>query len=397
MSSDREPALEVFFSYSHRDEDLRDALETHLALLEREGAIRTWHDRRIGAGREWQGEIDRHLEKADLILLLISPDFIASDYCFDLEMSRALERHAAGEARVIPILLRPGDWRTARFASLQVLPADGRPITAWPDRDSAFADVARGIRTAVAELREIRDPAQAAAYTWVDSSETRRPLRVRLVASALIAAAAAAIGTYLAVRSDRQEGPSAAEVQAIFASREEGAEVLGRLGLRLLEGGSQPGRPVGVDHSFHTGDFFRFEVTSSRDGWLYVFHRPPGGRLELLWPARGESSANAVRAFVPTEVPPGEDAFLFTDEIGEELFYVALVAGPAARAPGDPENLERRVESLISRDLHASIVPSRRRRVIVARPDEDRHVYFTAGDGADAAVELRLRHDASGG
>ncbi len=112
MSSPRDSALDVFLSYSHRDESLRDALSTHLALLEREGTIRTWHDRRIGAGEDRKGEIDGYLESADLILLLISPDFIASDYCFDVEMTRALERHEAGEARVIPVILRPTDWRT---------------------------------------------------------------------------------------------------------------------------------------------------------------------------------------------------------------------------------------------------------------------------------------------
>ncbi len=152
MSSDRDGALDVFFSYSHRDESLRDELEKHLALLEREGTIRTWHDRRIGAVEEWKGELDRHLEPADLILLLISPDFIASDYCFDVEMKRALERHEAGEARVIPVNLRPSDWETTRFADLQALPRDGKPVTSWTDQDAAFVDVAKGIRALLAPL-----------------------------------------------------------------------------------------------------------------------------------------------------------------------------------------------------------------------------------------------------
>ncbi len=133
MSSDRTTAVDVFFSYSHRDQALRDALETHLALLVREGAIRSWHDRKIGAGRDWEGEIDRHLESADLVLLLISPDFMASDYCFDREMGRALERHDAGEARVVPVILRPADWQTADFARLQALPRNAKPITARPN------------------------------------------------------------------------------------------------------------------------------------------------------------------------------------------------------------------------------------------------------------------------
>ena len=161
MSSDV-TAVDVFFSYCHLDEVLRDALETHLALLKREGAIHSWHDRRIGAGREWENEIDRHLESADLVLLLISPDFIASDYCFDREMGRALERHAAGAARVVPVILRPTDWQTAAFAALQALPKDGKAITTWRNRDEAFVDVVRGLRSVIAELRVGGEGAPAA-------------------------------------------------------------------------------------------------------------------------------------------------------------------------------------------------------------------------------------------
>src|SRR6266849_10426858 len=103
-------ALEVFFSYAHKDQRLRDQLETHLSLLKREGLISSWHDRKIGAGQEWAGQIDNHLNTAHIILLLVSPDFMASDYCYDIEMTQALARHEAGEARIIPIILRPVDW-----------------------------------------------------------------------------------------------------------------------------------------------------------------------------------------------------------------------------------------------------------------------------------------------
>ena len=92
----------VFYSYAHEDEALRDELEKHLSLLQRQGTITAWHDRQITPGTDWQREIDQHLDKASLILLLISPDFLASDYCYTIEMQRALERHRAGKARVIP-------------------------------------------------------------------------------------------------------------------------------------------------------------------------------------------------------------------------------------------------------------------------------------------------------
>ena len=108
-------AIEVFFSYSHRDEEMRDELEKHLTILKRDGVITTWHDRRIGAGSEWEGQIDEHLNAAEIILLLISVDFLASDYCHDIELRRAMERHEAGEARVIPVILRTVDWKGAPF------------------------------------------------------------------------------------------------------------------------------------------------------------------------------------------------------------------------------------------------------------------------------------------
>src|SRR5690349_5863095 len=102
--------VSVFYSYAHQDEALRQQLETHLSLLRRQGLISEWYDRKILPGAEWVGEIDEHLERASIILLLISADFLASDYCYDKEMTRALERHKQGEARVIPIILRPCDW-----------------------------------------------------------------------------------------------------------------------------------------------------------------------------------------------------------------------------------------------------------------------------------------------
>ncbi|WP_438036742.1 pentapeptide repeat-containing protein [Sorangium sp. So ce204] len=145
--------VRLFFSYSHEDEGLRNDLEKHLAPLERDGLVRGWHDRRIAAGDEWAGQIDRNLEEADVILLLVSADFLASDYCFDREMKRALERHDAGKARVIPVLLRPTDWHSAPFARLQALPVDGKAVTSWQNQDEAWTEVAKGIRRAVDALR----------------------------------------------------------------------------------------------------------------------------------------------------------------------------------------------------------------------------------------------------
>lgn len=113
------------------------------------GLIESWHDRRIIAGSELDPAIDEELEKADVILLLVSPDFLASRYCYGVEVRRAMERHKAVAARVIPIILRPCEWDRAPFAGLLAAPKDGKPITRWPDQDEAFLDVTRAIRAVV--------------------------------------------------------------------------------------------------------------------------------------------------------------------------------------------------------------------------------------------------------
>lgn len=151
MPDTQNPA-EVFYSYAHKDERWRQKLDTHLSLLKRQGLISSWHDRRIVAGMDWAHEIDTHLNSAAIILLLISADFLASDYCYGIEMQRALERDQTKEARVIPILLRSVDWQSAPFARLHVLPLDAKPITTWSNKDAAFADVAAGIRRAIEDL-----------------------------------------------------------------------------------------------------------------------------------------------------------------------------------------------------------------------------------------------------
>ena len=156
----------LFYSYSHKDEALRRELEEHLSLLRRQGFIHDWHDRKISAGREWEGAIDANLEAANVIVLLVSSAFLASDYCYDREMKRALEKHEAGEARVIPVILRAVDWKGAPFGKLQALPKDAKPITSWTDRDEAWTDVVKGIRKAVEEaVKELREEPLAARST----------------------------------------------------------------------------------------------------------------------------------------------------------------------------------------------------------------------------------------
>jgi len=160
LSSD---SIQIFYSYSHKDEALRDQLEKHLSILRRGGLIQAWHDRRIGVGREWEKEISEHLDTAQIILLLISADFLASEYCYGLELQRAMQRHEAGEALVIPIILRPVDWKGAPFSKLQALPTNAKPVTTWSNRDKAFLDIARGIRAAVEGLVSFQQPTDKAS------------------------------------------------------------------------------------------------------------------------------------------------------------------------------------------------------------------------------------------
>jgi tetratricopeptide (TPR) repeat protein len=147
-------SLKLFYCYAREDKLYRAALEKHLGTLRRQGLIVDWHDRNINTGQEWAKEIDINLNEADIILLLISPDFIHSDYCYSKEMNRALERHENGTARVIPIILRPCDYEGAPFSGLQALPPDAAPVTGrkWRSRDEAFSLVAQGVRKVVIEL-----------------------------------------------------------------------------------------------------------------------------------------------------------------------------------------------------------------------------------------------------
>lgn len=149
-------ALSVFVSYSHEDEDLKTELLKHLAPLERLGQIDAWHDRKIKAGEEWDKVISKSLEGADIILLLVSIDFINSKYCYDIELEAALERHAKQLARVVPIILRNCLWQHTSFAKLPALPPDAKAVCSWQDRDEALTKVAEGIRQIGDELLESR-------------------------------------------------------------------------------------------------------------------------------------------------------------------------------------------------------------------------------------------------
>lgn len=151
--------MKAFISYSHRDTGALERLHVHLAALRREGRIQAWFDREILAGDELDEEISRELEAASIFLLLVSPDFIASDYCVEQEMRRALERHEAGKARVVPVIIEPCDWKSMQqLRQLKALPADGVPISEWANANTAYLNI-------VQELRRIIDDEEQIAST----------------------------------------------------------------------------------------------------------------------------------------------------------------------------------------------------------------------------------------
>lgn len=150
-----EASIQVYISYAEKDEDLEEELVTHLTLLKRQRIISTWHSRQIGLGREKDKEFDSHIDTAQIILLLVSPRFMASNYCYEQEMMRAMQRHSDGRARVIPILLRHTEWKSAPFSNLQGLPRNGKPVVSWSDRDQAWSMIASEIRRLCDEIRGV--------------------------------------------------------------------------------------------------------------------------------------------------------------------------------------------------------------------------------------------------
>lgn len=153
--------IELFYSYSHKDKVLRQKLEEHLRVLQREDVIAAWHYEQITAGSDWSLEIRQHLERADVVLLLVSSAFHDSDYCNNIELRRAMARHKEGKARVIPVILRNCAWKKTILRDLKALPSNGDAVTQWRDRDAAFTDVVEGISKVAEELRQIGEKSRS--------------------------------------------------------------------------------------------------------------------------------------------------------------------------------------------------------------------------------------------
>ena len=137
--------LKIFISYAHEDEAMKNDLDKHLISLKRSDKIDVWQDRMLMAGTEWDSTIKKELEDADIILLLISVDFIGSQYIWDKELKTALQKHENGTARIIPVILRECDWKDMPFAKLQALPTGAEPVSRFPDKDQAYTSIAKEI------------------------------------------------------------------------------------------------------------------------------------------------------------------------------------------------------------------------------------------------------------
>jgi hypothetical protein len=169
------PPVRLFISYSHVDEAYRESLCKSLSLLRRQGIIEDWHDRRIEPGADWSQEISSALANSRIVILLISMDFINSDYCFGNEMTEALKMHEQNRAKVIPILVRRCDWETAPFGKFQALPSGARPVKSWPDQDEAWTDVVNGLRRVIGRLSGL--PEVASPQVISHDERATAPLR----------------------------------------------------------------------------------------------------------------------------------------------------------------------------------------------------------------------------
>ena len=150
-------SVTLFISYAHRDEELKSQLDKHLTPLKLQKVIEKWSDRQIQGGQDWAHQIDSNLKNADIILLLVSPDFVSSDYCAGVELTAAMARYRDGDAIVVPVILEPCDWKWLDFGKLQATPKDGKAITDWPNINSAFLDVTNTIRQIAQGLIDKRE------------------------------------------------------------------------------------------------------------------------------------------------------------------------------------------------------------------------------------------------
>lgn len=252
--------IDLFYSYAHEDEPLRDELAGHLKIMERRGVIRPWHDRRLTPGQTWDNEINTQLATADLVLLLVSADFIKSDYIWSHELDLAMKRHQRGETSVVPVMLRSVDITDAPFASLQSLPTDLRPVTSWPNRDEAWTDVAKGIRRTVEHIQA----------GWSQ------------IAPSMPAAVPPSFGTKITLsgESERQTARSNTQIAAELASDPILDHVVAAFSTKVTEAAEARGAPD-IDQAETKRCALNLIDAPDQKRILWVDDRPPNNHFEI--------------------------------------------------------------------------------------------------------------------
>jgi hypothetical protein len=167
----RSGPLSLFLSYAHADAEIAETLRKHLAPLRHEGIVHDWQDRDIRPGEHWDDEISTQLESADLVVALLSADFVASDYAYSRELRRAFELHQLRELVLVPVIARACLWQNLPIGALQALPDGALPITSWSDPDAAYVTVVRGIESAA---RARLDAGNSLVDDWLTSRLIRR-------------------------------------------------------------------------------------------------------------------------------------------------------------------------------------------------------------------------------
>lgn len=172
--------VKVFYSYSHKDEILKEEFESHMSGLKRKGLIEEWHDRKIIPGQKWEDQISSNIEDAHIVLFLVSSDFIASEYCYNIEVLKSVERHNSGKCIVVPVILRECDWEGTPFESIQGLPTDMKPIKSrhWHDKDEAFTDTVKGLKKIIEMKFEELNGSDFSSFTG-EEVNTREFLRIK--------------------------------------------------------------------------------------------------------------------------------------------------------------------------------------------------------------------------
>lgn len=177
--------INIVVSYAREDQRHLEGLILHLTPLERSNKIRLWYDGLIQAGQRWDEEIIKNLEQADIILLLVSADFLVSDFVYEVEVQRALERHSEGKAIVVPIILRPCDWSSTPFGDLQALPRNARPVSMWESQDEAYVDIIRGLISLIDRIEAKKDYQERAVNVTQSTVERQYKLEEVFVSSGL--------------------------------------------------------------------------------------------------------------------------------------------------------------------------------------------------------------------